>query len=406
MGTIEREGNLPRRRIESIDAVRGLAMVLMALDHVRLFFHEGSLLNSPTNLDVTTTAVFLTRWITHLCAPAFVFLAGMSVFLWAQGGRSRGATARFLGSRGLWLIFLELTVVNWLWYFNFSYEEVEGGVLWAIGWSMIALGGLLFLPRWAVGVIAAGLIVLQHTWESVTAEACGRWSWLWAILYSPETLEPFPDVAFDPIYPLLPWIGVLAAGWCCGPWMLLPRESRRRRFLHAGSLLLAAFFLLRALNVYGDPRPWAVGRSGWLTILSFVNCDKYPPSLAYLLMTLGATLLLLAWCERPPGAVQNKLTVFGQTPLFFYLAHLFVIHALAVLFSLMRYGAATWLLDCPPWNKERAEIYPPAYGYSLPVVYLVWVLVLAVLYPCCLWFRAVRRRIRRASAFDAPRSQP
>jgi uncharacterized membrane protein len=391
MGTNEWDGNLPRRRIESIDAVRGLAMVLMALDHVRLFFYTGTLVYSPVNLDETTTAAFLTRWITHLCAPAFVFLAGMGAYLRAQKEPSRIATARYLGLRGLWLIVLELTVVHWCWYFNLHYEEVDGGILWMIGCTMIALGGLIFLPRPAIGLIAAVLIVVQHAWQSMPDDAWGRWAWLWSILYAPDTLEPFPGVDFDPVYPLLPWIGVLAAGWCCGPWALLPGEARRRRFVSAGSLLLAVFFLLRALNAYGDPRPWTAERSDWFTVLSFVNCTKYPPSLLFLLMTLGATLLLLGWLDRPPGAVQTKLMVFGRTPLFYYLLHLFVIHALAVAFSMIRYGAATWLFECPPWNKKHAADYPPGYGYSLPVTYLIWALVVAVLYPCCLWFQRVRR---------------
>ena len=351
---------------------------------------KASPLYLPTDLDETNTATFLTRWVTHLCAPAFVFLAGMGAYLRAQRDRSRGATARYLALRGLWLIVLELTVVHWCWYFNLTYEETEGGILWMIGWTMIALAGLIYLPRWAIGLLAAAVIVLQHTWERVPDEAWGCWSWLWAILYSPDTLNPWPGADFDPTYTLLPWIGVLAAGWCCGPWALLPREDRRQRFLVAGAILLAAFFLLRAVNVYGDPHPWSVGRSDWFTLLSFLNCTKYPASLQFLLITLGATLLLLAWLDRPPGAVQARLAVFGRTPLFYYILHLALIHALAVVFSLIQYGSAAWLFESPPWTKHRAPIYPPGYGYSLPVVYAVWALVVAILYPCCRWFSGIR----------------
>ncbi|MGD0899835.1 MAG: heparan-alpha-glucosaminide N-acetyltransferase domain-containing protein [Thermoguttaceae bacterium] len=381
-----------RPRIVCIDAVRGLVMVLMALDHVRLFFHAGSLLDSPTNLDRTTTAVFLTRWVTHLCAPTFIFLAGMGAFLRSQGSPSRAAAARFLCLRGLWLILLELTAVHFLWHFNFSYREVDGGVLWAIGWSMIALGGLLFLPRRVVGPLAVTLIAAQHLWQSTESNAWGAWSWLWAILYSCDTLGPWRGIQFDPVYPLIPWVGVLAAGWVCGPWMLLARETRRRRLLLAGSILLVAFVFLRLLNVYGDPQPWSVRDGHWSTVLSFVHCTKYPPSLAFLLMTLGPCLLLLAWLDRPSGMVSGKLSIFGRAPLFFYLLHLFVIHALAVVFSLARYGRASWLFEYPSWNKDYADVYPEGYGYSLLVVYLVWVLVLAILYPCCRWYCAKRKR--------------
>jgi uncharacterized membrane protein len=366
-------------------------MVLMALDHVRLFFYEGTLIYSPTDLDETRAATFLTRWVTNLCAPAFVFLAGMGAYLRAERDPSRASTARYLAVRGLWLIVLELTVVRWCWYFNLSYDEVEGGILWMIGWTMIAMSGLIFLPRRAIGLLAAAVIVLQHLWESVPDEAWGRWSWLWVILYSPETLEPWPGVDFDPVYTLLPWIGVLAAGWWCGPWMRLAREDRRRRLFHAGALLLAAFLLLRAANVYGDPRPWSAGRSDWFALLSFLNCTKYPASLLFLMMTLGATLLLLAWLDRPPGPMQNRMAVFGRTPLFYYILHLLAIHALAVAFSLLAHGSAVWLFESPPWTKHRAPIYPAGYGVSLPAVYLIWALVVAILYPCCRWFSGVRR---------------
>jgi uncharacterized membrane protein len=364
-------------------------MVVMALDHVREFFHADNLLYSPTDLDRTTAAAFLTRWVTHFCAPAFVLLTGVGAFLWAAHGRSRRELSWFLITRGLWLIFLELTVIRCLgWYFNFDYHDVPGQVIWAIGWSMIALAGLVHLPRGAIAAVAIILIAGHNLTDDVKASDFGPLGWLWAILHSGDPLHPLPGVTFRPVYTLLPWIGVMAAGYVCGPWMAPNFPHRRRRLAAVGAALTLAFLVLRALNVYGDPDPWTV-ESNWLfTAFSFANCTKYPPSLLFLLMTIGPTFLLLAWLEGRRGAALKPLVTFGRVPLFFYLIHLPLIHGLAVLLSYLKYGAADWLFVSPPWSTE---VYPEGYGYSLPVVYAIWALVLVVMWPACEWYARLKR---------------
>jgi uncharacterized membrane protein len=381
--------------MKSIDAVRGLAMVLMALDHVRDFFHANNLLFAPTDLSSTTTALFLTRWITNFCAPSFVLLTGVGAFLWAERGKSTRELCHFLLTRGLWLILLELTVIRCLgWYFNFDYRDVPGTVIWAIGWSMVVLAGLVYLPRRVILVVAVALMATHNLWDNVEPAAFGRLGWVWAILHSGDTLEPLPGVTFRPLYPLLPWIGVMAAGYAVGPWMSPSYPNRRRLFLGIGVALTLGFVLLRALNFYGDPEPWSVQRNGLFTVFSFVNCQKYPPSLLYLLMTLGPTFLLLAALETWPVAAPKPLVTLGRVPLFFYLLHLPLIHALAVVFSFVRYGQTNWLFQEPPWGTSAAGIYPEGYGYDLLAVYALCALVLALLWPACGWYAELKRRYR------------
>jgi uncharacterized membrane protein len=380
-------------RLTSIDAVRGLVMVLMALDHVRDFFHAGNLIHSPTNLDSTTVAVFLTRWVTNFCAPSFVLLTGVGAYLWAEHGKSVREASQYLFTRGLWLVLLELTVIRCLgWYFNVNYHDVPGTVIWAIGWSMVALAGLVYLPRPLILGVGITLIATHNLWDNVEPSAFGRFDWLWAILHSGNTLEPLPGLAFRPVYPLLPWIGVMAAGYGIGPWMSPSAPHRPRFFLGVGVALTLAFVVLRGLNVYGDPVPWSVQRDGLFTAFSFVNCEKYPPSLLYLLMTLGPAFLLLAALEWWPAAAAEPLVTLGRVPLFFYLLHLPVIHGLAVLLSFLRYGQAVWLFEEPPWSPGCADIYPPGYGYGLLGVYVLCGLVLVLLWPACKWYAGLKRR--------------
>jgi uncharacterized membrane protein len=376
-------------RLSSLDAVRGLAMVVMALDHVREFFHAGSLLHSPTDLAAATPAEFLTRWVTHFCAPAFVLLAGAGAYLWAEHGRSRRELSWFLLTRGLWLVVVELTVVRCLgWYFNFDYRDSPGQVIWAIGWAMVALTALVYLPRLAIAVVAVGLLAGHNLYDDVESEAFGPLGWLWSILHSGEHIEVLPGRTFRPVYPLLPWIGVMAAGYVCGPWMGPQNPHRRRTFLTVGIGLSVAFLVLRGLNFYGDPNRWSAHTDPLYTALDFLNCEKYPPSLLYLLMTLGPTFLLLALFEGRTGAATAPLVTLGRVPFFFYVVHLAVIHGLAVLLSLWRYGDASWLFVSPPWDQD---LYPKGYGYSLPVVYALYGLVLLLMWPVCRWYAGLKR---------------
>ena len=373
-----------RGRLDSIDLLRGLIMVIMALDHVRDYFLNVRY--DPLDLKQTSVALFLTRWVTHFCAPLFIFLAGTSAYLAGTRGKSRTGLSWFLLSRGLWIIVLEFTVVRWGWTFSFDYRFLFVQVLWAIGCSMIALSGLVFLPTWIVTVIGVVMIAGHNALDGVSAAQLGIPDWLWDILHTGRRFELGGDVMFLPAYPLVPWIGVMAAGYGLGAVFLLPRQRRRHCLLGLGLMLTLAFIILRGINIYGDPHPWSARSDGLFTVLSFINCHKYPPSLLYLLMTLGPALIALAAFDRDIGPFGKPLVTFGRVPMFFYLLHVPLIHGLAVALAYVRYSGKIF----EPWNL------PPDYGYSLAVVYLVWLLVLGILYPPCRWFAGIKRRYRWA----------
>jgi uncharacterized membrane protein len=382
-----------RQRLDSVDLLRGLVMVIMALDHVRDYFHSDALLFDPTDLSKTNVALFFTRWVTHFCAPVFVFLAGTGAFLSASRGKTRAELSRFLLTRGLWLILLELTVVKLGWSFSFDTQFVVQ-VIWAIGVSMIVLALLVHLPVWAITGFGVLMIATHNLFDPVQARSLGAFSGLWATLHSRELTETYGGIHVFTMYPLVPWIGVMAVGYGFGQLYLLERERRRRLMLRLGISLTLFFICLRAINIYGDPHPWTVQNSAVYTFLSFINCEKYPPSLLFLLMTLGPAIIALALFERfnrervtPP--LLQPLVVFGRVPLFFYIIHIPLIHALAIAFAFAKYG--------PALGDAFKSGRPPAdYGYSLFVVYLIWVGVVLALYPVCRWFANVKRRRRDA----------
>jgi len=375
-------------RLASVDLLRGSVMVLMALDHVRDFFSNATF--SPLDLAQTTPALFLTRWITHICAPTFVLLAGMGAYLYGQRGRTRAELARFLLTRGLLLIVLEFTIMHFGWFFSFDYHFLLAQVIWTLGWSMIALAGLIFLPIWMLAGIGALMIAGHNLLDGISAEQFGKLAWLWTILHQGGMLELAPGHMMLAFYPLVPWIGVMAVGYSLGPWLLRPPADRRRWFLRLGLGLTLGFLVLRWINLYGDPRPWEQQASGLFTFFSFLNTEKYPPSLLFLLMTLGPALLLLAAFDdlKADSALAQPLLSFGRVPLFFYALHLIVIHAAAVGFSYVRYGEAPWLFGTG-W-MFRAGL-PEGYGYGLPVVYAVWAVILILLYPVCRRFAKLKR---------------
>ncbi len=381
-----------RPRLDSVDLLRGIVMVIMALDHVRDFFHHDALLFDPTDLSKTNTALFLTRWVTHFCAPVFVFLAGTGAFLSTRRGKTRGELSRFLLTRGLWLILLELTVVRVAWTFDVNYTYTFGQVIWAIGWSMVVLSALVYLPLWAITAFGALMIAVHNAFDSFKAASAGMLSGVWATLHTGEPTIALGSTQFLPMYPLIPWIGVMAVGYSFGQIFTLERESRKKILLYLGLGLTLLFVIIRATNLYGDPRPWEP-QGNWLwTFFSFINCQKYPPSLLYLLMTLGPAIASLAFLERvnlKPSRLAQPFVVFGRVPLFYYILHLYLIHALAVAFAIIKYG---------PQLAEAFKIgRPPAdYGYNLWVVYLVWLGVVVALYPVCRWLAGVKRRRRDA----------
>ena len=383
-----------RPRLELVDALRGLVMVIMALDHTRDFFSKD-LAFDPSDLDKTYPALFVTRWITHFCAPVFIFLAGTGAFLSTTRGKSARELSWFLLTRGLWLVLLELTWVRCLgWQFNFDFHFAMGIVIWAIGWSMVALAGLVFLPlRW-ITTFGVLMIAGHNLFDYVEPETWGSLGWLWKILHSGGIIVPAEGYRFAAGYPLIPWIGVMAVGYGFGSLLLREPVERRKWLFGLGASLTALFVLVRALNVYGDPTPWSPQKNTLFTLFSFLNCHKYPPSLLYLLMTLGPALLALAVLDRGTPRWLKPVLVFGRVPLFYYLLHLPLIHGLAVLASYLHYGQANWWFGNPPQGPNTPNLRPSDYGYSLPIVYLVWLGVVLALYPFCRWFAEIKRRRR------------
>jgi uncharacterized membrane protein len=379
-------------RLDSVDLLRGAVIALMALDHVRDFFSDR-LFDDPTDLNTTTAGIFLTRWVTHYCAPTFIFLAGTAAYLSRMRGKSRGELSWFLFTRGLWLAVMEVTINRALWMFNYDLHHHGAGVFWAIGWSMVALSLLVYLPTWAVTAFGVVMVVFHNLLDGLSAEQVGLPRWLWVILHSPGEATVVDGYTFGTGYCLIPWMGVMAAGYGLGALFGLDPPVRRRVLFQLGAILTLAFIALRAANVYGDPRPWAIQQSGpaW-TALSFLNCTKYPPSLLYLLMTLGPAILALAAFDRPLGPLARPIIAFGRVPLFFYLLHIPLIHGSAALLDYIRFGWSP-LAAGGPWEVQPGMV-PATYGVSLPVVYLIWVGVLLVLYLPCRWFAAVKRRRR------------
>jgi len=373
-----------RPRIESVDVVRGVIMIIMALDHTRDFFGVPG--QNPTNLTTTTAALFFTRWITYFCAPVFFLLTGTGAFL-SLRRKSTRELSQFLFTRGLWLIFLELGVVRCFSYqFNVDYRVTMLLVLWALGWSMIALSALVWLPARAVAAFGAVMIVGHNLLDPLRSA-----NPLFVILHTPGlVLNTKAHVVFV-AYPLIPWIGVTAVGYGLGQIYNWDRDRRRRLLWRLGLSMTAAFVLIRGINLYGDPAPWAPEKTAVLTVLSFLNTVKYPPSLLFLLMTLGPVMILLRAVDREtPRMLQPALTI-GKVPMFYYLLHFTLIHALAAVVCYARLGSAHWMFESPDLRNYPFTA-PPGWGFSLPVVYLAWACVVMATYPLCRSFAALKQR--------------
>jgi len=363
-------------------------MLLMALDHTRDYFSQATF--SPLNLTRTTAGLFFTRWITHFCAPVFIFLAGVGAFLWAASrGKSKVELAQFLLTRGLGLIGLELTLVHLAWFFSLTYDISLAQVIWAIGWAMIALAGMVFLPNVMILILAVVLIAGHNLLDGLSPYYFNGFDWLWIALHTGGMLEPLPGHQFFVLYPLLPWIGVMALGYGLGPLFQFEPSKRRTWLLGLGLGCSVAFVGLRALNSYGDPRPWSEQKDALFTFLSFINLEKYPPSLLYLLMTLGPAWVVLAVIDQWASPLTRPLAILGRVPLFFYVVHLFLIHALAVVFAYAHYGQADWLFGAAWFFREG---YPRDYGYDLFGVYAIWLVVILTLYLVCHWFVNFKQR--------------
>jgi uncharacterized membrane protein len=382
----------PAPRLLSIDALRGTVMVIMALDHVRDFFHAAAMSSfSPTDLSRTTTVLFFTRWITHFCLPVFMFAAGMGVYLYGRN-RTKGQVSRFLWTRGLWFVMLELTVMQLAYNFNFSLRYlVLLLILWIFGICLLAMAALVYMPvRW-LAVLSVAVMLLHNCLDGISAAQFGSGAWIWDLLHQPGIIPAGRKLVLV-TYTFLPWIGVMAAGFCFTRVFQLEPEARRRTMLRLGLALTILFIALRAVNRYGDPTPWSHQKSVLFTVLSFLNCTKYPGSLDFLLMTLGPALLVLAWFDRRTFKPANPLVVFGRVPMFYFILHFYLIHALAVLAAWLRYGSSVgrFMFNPLPSMGGPRALFPPDSGYSLLTVYGVWLLVLVLLYPVCRWFAKVK----------------
>jgi len=360
-------------------------MVLMALDHVRDFFTEVRF--DPLDLSQTGAALFLTRWITHYCAPVFVFLAGTGAFLSLSRGKTRLDLSKFLLTRGLWLVIVELTLVRSAWLFNFDYTYTFGQVIWVIGWSMVILSGLMFLSTRVVAMLGILMILGHNALDGLSPEQFGSFDWLWQILHVRSIINLGAESVFAVAYPLIPWVGVMACGYAFGEVLRKDEYPRRKVLLRIGIGATLAFIIVRAVDIYGDPIGWSVQDNLLFTLLSFMNTTKYPPSLLFLLMTLGPAIALLVPFERAGGRIAHFFIIFGRVPFFFYILHIYLAHFLAFLVATAA-GYETWYMfaNTPPWE------WPVGFGFGLPVVYAVWVGVVLLLYPACKWYAGVKRR--------------
>lgn len=386
------------RRIDSIDFLRGLVMIIMLLDHVREYVHADAFRFNPTDLAKTSVLLFFTRWITHLCAPTFVFLAGTSIYLQFMRGKSRAGLSKFLLTRGLWLIFLEFTAVRFAIFFNINYSFFGlAEVIWIFGVSMIALAGLIFLPVRFVGIIGLLMIALHNLLDGIRippavsmagTPAPDFWQKLWLFLHQPGFVPLGGDVKMFIAYPLIPWIGVMAAGYALGVIYTWDAERRRGFLLKFGGLSIILFVLGSAVMTYF----YTAQTNAVFIFLDFLNVTKYPPSLLFLLMTLGPALLILALAEdiKAENFVNRIIITFGRVPLFYFILQMFLAHAFGVVLNYLAGKSIDYFFA----NFPDSANAPPDAGFSLWVVYAAWLVGLATLYPLCLWYGKIKQSRR------------
>ncbi len=388
LATVPASSRARGKRLDSVDLLRGIIMVIMALDHTRDFtsaFHF-----QPEDLSRSTAALFMTRWITHFCAPVFMFAAGTGAYLSLTRGKSKAELSRFLFTRGLWLIFLEYTVSKFGWEgLGYDPRSFFMIVIWALGVSMIILSALIHLPVKALAIFSAIVIAGHNFLDGVSPEAFGSLGWLWKILHVQGLIGAPPGQGWGVFaaYPLIPWFAVMSMGYCFGAFLTRPDirdnpEKRRSMLIKIGLGLTVAFIVLRGINVVGDSQHWSQQKNWLFTFFSFLNTTKYPPSLLYLLMTLGPAIAALAFLEKAKGAIADFFLVFGRVPLFYYLCHILLLNIMGSLLYTWRNGH--WPIGSTIVNPIGAE--------TLPVVYLVWMLAIALLYPLCKWYMNLKAR--------------
>jgi uncharacterized membrane protein len=371
------------KRITSVDLLRGIVMIIMALDHTRDFFHDKALVEDPLNFATTTPLLFFTRWITHFCAPVFVFLSGTSAYL-QSSRKTKKELSMFLIKRGLWLIFVELVIVQFIFTFDIYFTVFGLQVIWAIGISMVILGLLIWLPfEWLL--VIGLLIVLGHNSLDFYEKAIpGPYSWGYNLLHHFGFHALWGKHQLYIMYPFLPWTGLMILGYCLGKVLRNPDEQYRKKFLLiAGVAVIVLFTALRFINIYGDPNAWAPQKNSFYTFLSFINTNKYPPSLFYMCMTIGPVLLLMAWWHNIQNRFTKIISVFGRVAFFYYLLHFFFIHLFSSIAFLLRGHSFAEGVANP---QGFANFILPGEGVSLLWVYIIWIGIVAMLYPLCKWY--------------------
>ena len=377
-----------RNRIESIDLLRGIVMIIMALDHVRDYFHYDAFLYSPTDLNNTSVFLFFTRFITHYCAPVFVFLAGISAYIYGSK-RTRRELSFYLLKRGFWLVFAELFIITLGWTFNPSYPVFHLQVIWAIGISMIILSAIIYMKSLYILVAAVLLIAAHNLLDTVHVPGNGMATFLWSFLHEPADFVAGRFHIFVR-YPVLPWIGIMALGYYFGRLYHPEYDAAKRKktLLYTGAGAIALFIILRSFNFYGDAALWSMQKNMLFSILSFFNVTKYPPSFLYTLITLGPAMIFLSVAEKPLNNLTEKVAVFGRVPFFYYVIHLYLIHLFAIIGTIVSgYHWQNMILS----DRVNRVVVLKGYGFNLLIVYLVWLALILLLYPCCRWFDRYKR---------------
>jgi len=373
-------------RILSVDILRGIIMIVMALDHTRDFFSNYK--GDPLDFQHASLALFFTRWITHYCAPVFVFLSGASAFLSLSRGKTKNQAAWMLFTRGVWLIILELTIIRLGWAFNLDYHFIFVQVIWAIGCSMIFLSILVFFPLPVILFIGLTIVFGHNAFDNLKPADFSH-PLIWDILHKQGSVPLSENYNLFVIYPLIPWIGVMAIGYCFGSILLKPLKERNNWLIGIGATTILFFIVLRYTNAYGDPNEWHKQGSIRNTVLDFIKCQKYPPSLLYLGMTIGPAIIIMPLLEKLNNGLGRFFMVYGRVPLFYYILHIFLIHGMALITGL--------IMGFPVSRFTGGFFSDPAstWGFSLGTVYLFWMAAIAILYLPCRWFMRIKMKHKK-----------
>ncbi len=381
---------ITKTRIESIDLLRGLVMIIMALDHVRDYFHADAFLFDPLDLEKTTPVLFFTRWITHFCAPVFMFLAGTSASLIGQR-KSKKELSIFLFKRGAWLILLELTVVNFGWNFDIAFTNIYFIVIWVLGLSMIALAAAIHLPKKWIFILGLLILAGHNLLDGVHVQGNTLAAFGWALVHD-QNVFTWAGKTVLVGYPVLPWIGIIMLGYCFGGLYspVFTAEKRKKWLINIGVGVVLLFFVIRFANFYGDPGLWSKQDNFLNTFLDFISTTKYPPSLLYALMTLGPSILFLAFTERANNPLSKFISIYGRVPMFYYILHIYLLHAAAMIAAglFTNFSWQVWILKEPLWLTQTLK----GYGFPLSIVYIVWTGVILILYPLCKWYDRYKQK--------------